>query len=165
MPYKWSSPAIGTKARRLDMWPHRSLPRRGFAGFMLATCLLISLPLFAVLGTPVLWGILPFLAGAVVLMWWALERSYAAGLHEALVIDAQEVLLTRTNPCGEVQEWDCNAYWAQAQIYPSGGPVPYYITLRGAGREVELGAFLSEDERKALYGEVRSALNVARSGA
>lgn len=133
---------------------------------MLATCLLISLPLFAVLGTPVLWGILPFLAGAVVLMWWALERSYAAGrLHEALVIDAQEVLLTRTNPRGEVQEWDCNAYWAQAQIYPSGGPVPYYITLRGAGREVELGAFLSEDERKALYCEVRSALNVARSSA
>jgi len=166
MPYKWSSPAIGTKAQRLDIWPHRSLPRRGFAGFMLATCLLISLPLFAVLGTPVLWAILPFLAGAVVLMWWALERSYAAGrLHEALVIDAQEVLLTRTNPCGEVQEWDCNAYWAQAQIYPSGGPVPYYITLRGAGREVELGAFLSEEERKALYGEVRSALNVARSGA
>jgi len=133
---------------------------------MLATCLLISLPLFPVLGTPVLWGILPFLAGAVVLMWWALERSYAAGrLHEVLVINAQEVLLTRTNPRGEVQEWDCNAYWAQAQIYPTGGPVPYYITLRGAGREVELGAFLSEDERKALYGEVRSALNVARSGA
>jgi len=166
MPYEWSPPAIGTNAQRLDMWPHRSLPRRGFAGFMLATCLMISLPLFAVLGTPVLWGILPFLAGTVVLMWWALERSYAAGrLHEALVIDAQEVLLTRTNPRGEVQKWDCNAYWAQAQIYPSGGPVAHYITLRGAGREVELGAFLSEDERKALYDEVRGALRVARGGA
>lgn len=166
MPYKWSPPAIGSEAKRLDMWPHRSLPRRGFAGFMLATSLMISLPLFAVLGTPVLWVILPFLAGAVVLMWWALERSYAAGrLHEALVIDAQEVLLTRTNPRGEVQKWDCNAHWAQAQIYPSGGPVAYYITLRGAGREVELGAFLSEDERKALFGEVRGALRVARGGA
>ncbi|WP_246040554.1 DUF2244 domain-containing protein [Roseovarius arcticus] len=148
------------------MWPHRSLPRRGFAGFMLATSLMISLPLFAVLGTPVLWVILPFLAGAVVLMWWALERSYAAGrLHEELVIDAQEVLLTRTNPRGEVQKWDCNAYWAQAQIYPTGGPVAYYITLRGAGREVELGAFLSEDERKALFDEVRGALRMARGGA
>ncbi len=166
MPYKWSPPAISSEAKRLDMWPHRSLPRRGFAGFMLATSLMISLPLFAVLGTPVLWVILPFLAGAVVLMWWALERSYAAGrLHEELVIDAQEVLLTRTNPRGEVQKWDCNAYWAQAQIYPTGGPVAYYITLRGAGREVELGAFLSEDERKALFDEVRGALRMARGGA
>jgi uncharacterized membrane protein len=32
--------------------------------------------------------------------------------------------------------------------------VPNYVTLSGAGREVEIGAFLSEDERKALYGEL-----------
>jgi uncharacterized membrane protein len=148
------------------MWPHRSLPRRGFAGFMLATCVMISLPLFAVLGTAALWALLPFLAGTVVLLWWALERSYATGrLHEALVIDAQEVLLTRTNPRGKIQKWDCNAYWAQAQIYPSGGPVANYVTLRGAGREVELGAFLSVDERRALYDEVRGALSAARGGA
>ncbi|WP_324753047.1 DUF2244 domain-containing protein [Roseovarius sp. Pro17] len=165
MPYEWSPSATGTDATRLDMWPHRSLPRRGFAGFMLVTCIMISLPLFPLLGTVVLWGLLPFLAGAVVLLWWALERSYAAGrLHEALVIDAEEVALTRTNPRGDVQKWDCNAYWTQAQIYPSGGPVPYYITLRGSGREVELGAFLSEDERKALFDELRRALNTARGG-
>ncbi len=163
MPYEWSPSATGTAATRLDMWPHRSLPRRGFAGFMLVTSVMISLPLFPLLGTVVLWGILPFLAGAVVLLWWALERSYAAGrLHEALVIDAEEVLLTRTNPRGDVQKWDCNAYWAQAQIYPTGGPVAYYITLRGSGREVELGAFLSEDERKALFDELRGALSTAR---
>jgi uncharacterized membrane protein len=29
--------------------------------------------------------------------------------------------------------------------------VPNYVTLSGNGREVEIGAFLSEDERKALY--------------
>ena len=96
------------------------------------------------------------------LMWWALEHSYRAGrLHEELIIDSEEVHLTRTGPKGDVQTWDCNCHWAQAQIYPSGGPVAHYVTLRGAGREVELGAFLSEDERKALYGELRGALGRA----
>ncbi len=164
MPYEWSHPGPDRAAQRLDLWPYQSLPRRGFAGFMLATCIMISLPLFPLLGTIVLWGLLPFLAGAVVLLWWALERSYRAGrLHEELVIDDQQVHLTRTDPKGEVQTWDCNRYWAQAQIYPSGGPVAHYITLRGAGREVELGAFLSEDERKTLYGELRSALGPERA--
>ncbi len=165
MPYEWSPPSQETPARRLDLWPHRSLPRKGFAGFMLLTSVMISLPLFPLLGTAVLWGLLPFLAGAVVLLWWALEHSYRAGrLHEALTIDDCEVQLTRTGPKGDVQTWDCNCHWAQAQIYPSGGPVAHYITLRGGGREVELGAFLSEEERKALYGELRGALRLARVG-
>jgi len=36
--------------------------------------------------------------------------------------------------------------------------VPYYITLRGKGREVEIGKFLSEDERKALFDELNRSL-------
>lgn len=164
MPYEWSRCEARTDAKRLDIWPYRSLPRRGFAGFLLITCALFSLPLLALLGTVALWGLLPFLAGAVILLWWALERSYTAGkLHEALIIASDEVVLTRISSRGEILEWDCNIYWVQAQIYPSDGPVPHYITLRGSGREVELGAFLSEGERKALYGELRDALNIARA--
>lgn len=164
MPYEWSQPQPGTDAKRLDIWPHRSLPRRGFAWFILITCILFLVPLLALLGTFALWGLLPFLAGAVVLLWWALEHSYTAGkLHEALIIAPGDVVLTRTSPRGDILEWDCATYWVQPQIYPSDGPVPYYITLRGAGREVELGAFLSEDERKALYSELRNALSIARA--
>ena len=43
-------------------------------------------------------------------------------------------------------------------LHASGGPVPNYITLRGGDREVELGAFLSEDERIALFGVVSEML-------
>ena len=64
-------------------------------------------------------------------------------------------------PGGRVQEWDCQSYWAKAQMHPTGGPVAHYITLKGKGREVEIGAFLSEDERKALYAELVDALSMA----
>jgi len=43
-------------------------------------------------------------------------------------------------------------------MHEGGGPVAHYITLKGGGREVEIGAFLSEDERKTLHGELADAL-------
>ena len=39
------------------------------------------------------------------------------------------------------------------------GPVANYITLSGNGREVELGSFLSEDERKELFSDLNRLLN------
>ena len=44
------------------------------------------------------------------------------------------------------------------QQFHTGFGVFQYLTLRGAGREVELGAFLSEDERLALRAEMRQRL-------
>ncbi|MFU8778435.1 MAG: DUF2244 domain-containing protein [Roseovarius sp.] len=160
MPYEWTAPrAEADTDVTLSLWPHRSLPRRGFAAFVLATFTLITVPLYPLLGTAVLWGLLPFLLLAVAGMWWALEHSYrSARLSEVLTIAPEEVHLVRTNPRGDVQEWTCNRYWAQVAMHDTGGPVAHYLTLKGAGREVEIGAFLSEEERMALYGELLRAL-------
>ena len=168
MPYEWSTTTTRNgQARHLRLWPHRSLPRKGFAGFILVTFALLLIPLSAVLGTGVLWGLLPFLLLTVAGIWWALERSYRdARVQEDLVLDAEEVTLTRADARGDIQDWECQTYWARAQMHIEGGPVPFYVTLSGKGREVEIGAFLSEDERKALYGELSQALvEAGRAGA
>ncbi|MGR3460539.1 MAG: DUF2244 domain-containing protein [Roseovarius sp.] len=160
MPYHWSRPPQGADPDlELQLWPHRSLPRRGFAAFVLATFALITIPLYPLLGTMVLWGLLPFLLLAVAGVWWGLEATYrSARLREVLTIAPDELRLVRTNPNGDVQEWACNRYWARVLMHPEGGPVDHYLTLRGGGREVEIGAFLSEDERKALHGELADAI-------
>ncbi len=169
MPYEWSSPGVDTDAvpgaqQTLHLWPHRSLSRQGFAGFILITSAMITVPLYPLLGTAVLWGVLPFLMMAVGGIWFALERSYRDGrLHEELTIDGELIHLSRTDPRGRLQEWECQSYWARAHMHETGGPVPHYVTLSGKGREVEIGAFLSEDERKSLFGELCDALKtVAR---
>ncbi|SEL22088.1 Uncharacterized membrane protein [Roseovarius azorensis] len=159
MPYQWTQPHGPEQDIRLTLWPHRSLPRRGFAAFVLTTFTLITIPLYPLLGTFVLWGVLPFLLMAVGGIWWALEQSYSsARIEEVLTIGPEKLHLRRTNPRGDVQEWSCNRYWASVHVHLDGGPVTYYITINGAGREVEIGAFLSEDERKTLYAELADTL-------
>jgi len=166
MPYEWSTTENATgPARRLRLWPHRSLPRKGFAIFVLVTFALITLPLYPLLGTVLLWGLLPFLLLAVAGVWWGLERSYRdARLSEELTIGRDKAHLVRVEANGQRREWSCESYWARVQLHQTGGPVPDYVTLSGKGREVEIGAFLSQDERRALYDELATALRQVATG-
>ncbi|WP_238367321.1 DUF2244 domain-containing protein [Mesobacterium pallidum] len=158
MPYEWT-PLSDRPGRRLLLWPYRSLPRRGFAATILGLFVLITIPLYGVIGTMLLWGLLPFAMAAVGALWWGLERSYKdAEILEELILTPELAQLTRTEPRGDRKEWECNSYWTQVTMHAHGGPVPHYVTLKGSGREVEIGAFLSEPERKALYVELDDAL-------
>ena len=75
MPYHWSETSQVDKVQTLTLWPHQSLPPKGLAAFVLATFTMITLPLFGLLGTKLLWGLLPFLMIAVLGVWYALSRS------------------------------------------------------------------------------------------
>lgn len=162
MPYEWSPPRPTPEPApdwTLSLWPYRSLLRRDFVLFMGATCLIVALPLITVLGSAILWGLLPFFAAAIAGLWLALNHSYRSGeVLEELCVTGETAQLTRHNPKGPSQDWCANRYWVTVHLHPSGGPVPNYITLRGGDREVELGAFLDPSERLALYDELRRAL-------
>lgn len=168
MPYEWikaaPTPDSPPPVARLHLWPYRSLPRRGFVWFIGATAALLAMPLLAVIGSPVLWGLLPFLVLAIAGIWWALSRSYRdGGILEDLTIFADQITLTRQTPYRPAQRWEANPYWVTAHIHATGGPVPQYLTLRGNNREVELGAFLTESERLALLPELQTVLSSLRS--
>ena len=169
MPYEWvkridgapeksGASSLGVRAE-LHAWPYRSLPRKGFVLFIAVTATMLAIPLVAVLGSVILWGLLPFMAAAVAGIWWGLSRSYRDGeLMEILTLTGDEIEIVRRAPDGTEKRWSANPYWVSVQLYPKGGRVPSYLTLKGEGREVELGAFLSEEERQALAEEVRMVL-------
>ncbi|MFN0113618.1 MAG: DUF2244 domain-containing protein [Paracoccaceae bacterium] len=161
MPYAWSSPADATRV--LTLRPHRSLSPSGFARFIAATATFLALPLLTLLGSPAVWAILPFAILAVAGVWTAIRRNWrAAGeVGETLTLAPGKTELVRSDPAGE-RRWTDNPYWVRVRAYATGGPVPYYLTLRGTGREVEIGAFLSEPERAALKGEIETALAALR---
>ncbi|MEY1554920.1 DUF2244 domain-containing protein [Yoonia sp. R2331] len=160
MPYEWTpEPPQASANWRLSLWPYRSLLRRDFVLFMGATCLLVTLPLIVVLGSTILWGLLPFFALMVAGLWTALNISYRRGeVLEELTVTDDVAYLTRHNPKAPAQEWQANRYWVSVHLHPKGGPVDNYITLRGGDREVEIGSFLDASERLALYDDLKRAL-------
>lgn len=150
MTYRFATPD------RIELRPFRSLPMQGFAVVILLFFALIMIPLVAMIGTVLLWGLLPFALITVAALWTGLRRNYKdAEILEVLEMDGNDLTLTRTNPDGQVQEWRCNIHWVRVTKHDKGGPVPHYITLSGNGREVEIGAFLSEDERPVLYDDLQ----------
>jgi len=161
MPYHWTEQNDETT---LTIWPHRSLSPRGFAWFIGVTFGFLLLPLVALLGSPVVWVLLPFMMGALALVWAMLRRSYRDGqLREDLQLCPDRVELVRINPRGAEQRWAANPFWVRLEMHGKGGPVENYLTLTGNDRTVELGAFLSPDERRDLHDELAEALARAKT--
>lgn len=162
MPYRWTDP--DAEKGTLILVPHQSMTAKGFAWFIVPTAILFSLPLVALLGTPVLWGILPFIVAATWGVMHAIERNRQdKRVREELTLSPERIALIRHEPSGRAQCWDANPYWVSVQIYPGERPVEAYLTLRGNGREVEVGAFLSPEERRALHGELGDRLARVRA--
>lgn len=142
---------------RVVLWPHRSLPRRGFVIFIGLTCFMFSIPLLPLIGSGAVWVLLPFLVLTVTLLWVFIMRSYRSGqLVEELSLWPDHITLVRREPDGTQQEWATNPYWVEVVSHDK--PVETYLTLRGGPREVELGAFLSPEERGALKEELEEKL-------
>ncbi|GAA4224591.1 DUF2244 domain-containing protein [Sagittula sp. NFXS13] len=158
MPYQWTTPPRAPR-QELKLWPHNALSPEGFAIMILGFFLAALIPLMGVLGTLLLWGLLPFLLAATAGLYYALRRNNRdRQITELLSITSEQTRLQRTNPDGMTQEWESNTYWVTVSLHETTGPVPNYVTLKGAGREVEIGSFLSEDERKVLYTDLTNAL-------
>lgn len=173
MPYEWDKQMTGAPVNSgaslfadgapplavLHLWPYRSLPRRGFVIFLGVTAVLLLLPLLAVLGSPILWGLLPFMLLALGLTWLGLERSYKDGeILEELRLWPDRIELSHHHPRQPVKHWDANPYWVSVILHSRGTRIENYLTLRGGPREVEIGSFLTADERLTLRDELQTTL-------
>lgn len=151
MPYTWTATAT---EKRLRLWPHQSMTPKGFVWFVGCTAGMLTLPLLAVLGSAVAWVLLIFFLAVLWGIWRAIMANKAArDIHEELCLTKDKVHLEHVPAKGPSLTWDANPQWVTIHIHKD-GPVEDYLTLRGGGREVELGAFLTPEERGALYGEL-----------
>ncbi len=147
----------GEPAYQVTLWPHRSLSPEGFRWVMGIVAAGLAFPVIPFLGTPVGWGLLPFLIAAEAALWLAFRRSYRDGrLREVLRLWPDLVTVDRIEPGGRRQAWSANPYWVTLALHDD-AKIESYVTLKGNGREIELGAFLSPDERVALHAELSRA--------
>jgi uncharacterized membrane protein len=142
----------------LTLWPNRSLSRGGSGWLIGLLAAGLALPLVPLAGTGAAWGMLPFLLAALLLLYWALRRSYLDGrLTEELRLWPDLITVVRREPRGRVRRWHANPFWVRPHLRED-ARVEKYLTLEGGGREIELGAFLSPWERETLYAEITAAL-------
>lgn len=170
MPATWTSRAPGARAAEgpaysLTLRPHNSMTPQGFVVFIAATAVLLAFPLGSLLGTAALWVMLPFLLGALALAWVMIRASVSRrdALFETLEIWEGRMTLLRHEPSGRELSWEGNPYWVRVRLHEKGGPVPNYVTLTGGPRDVELGSFLSPEEREALADDLDRALDRMRN--
>lgn len=155
MPYAWSETP---SERTLTLWPHQSMTPGGFSWFIGVTAAMLALPLFAVLGSAVAWVLMVFFLATIAAVWRAITANQQArSLREELILTDARIALDHIPPKGVPLSWEANPHWVTVNLR-NDGPVENYLTLRGAGREVELGAFLTPEERKSLFDELNRVM-------
>lgn len=169
MPYVVTTDTIeapvspGASLYEVRLWPHQSLTGTGFVWVIGILFGLAMLPLLALLGTTALWGILPFAVGAVAALWWSIHRNWRdRDIVETFTLTAARAHLTRREPDGRELDWEANPFWVRVKRHEKVGRVEDYLTLQGGPREVEIGAFLTPPERRALEDRLVAALHRIR---
>ena len=157
MPYVLTP--LGPADWDLRLWPHNALGAGGFVAVIAVSATVLALPLLAVVGHRVLWGLLPFAGIALGALWFALRRNRTdRSIVEEMRLTRHAVRLHRRNPRGPDQDWQADPAFVALHLAPRGGPVPQYLTLTGGGRAVELGAFLTPEERVSLHADLARVL-------
>ncbi len=143
---------------RVTLWPHRSLGTKGFRWLLWGSAGMMALPILALAGTPAALALAPWAGAAFLALWGFMKLSYVSGrLTEELRLWPDAIAVERREPWGRVRRWAANPYWVEIEVKDT-REISRYLTLRGAGRRIELGAFLTPEEREALADELRSRI-------
>jgi uncharacterized membrane protein len=149
----------------LRLSPNRSLGAQGNGIVIALAAAGLSLPLMALAGSRAAWGMLPFLLVPLIALYLGFKRNFwDARLCEEVKIWPDLITVVRREPGGAVHRWHANPYWVRVRLI-DGAKVERYLTVKGNGREIELGGFLSPWEREDLARDIERALADARAHA
>lgn len=140
--------------------PNRSLPRAGFYAVMAAVMAISTgLGIWFILNGA--WPVFGFFGLDVALLYLAFRLNYRAGrLTEIVRLTASELLVRRITARGQKREWRFNPAWVRVEIdaeAEQGSP----LILASHGERVEIGAFLSPEERIEFANALKGALAAA----
>lgn len=138
--------------------PNQSLSWRGVLRIymVIAFCVLGVAIAFALHG---FWPVLPF-AGLELI---ALSTAFYLCLNRSQVREVvhvgTDIVAVEKGRYKPLERWECPRAWARVLLERS--PITWYpsrLVIAFQGRQVEIGRFLNETERRALAGEIREAV-------
>ncbi len=144
--------------------PNRSLPRAGFWA-VIAAVVIVSTGLGVFFALQGAWPVFGFFGLDIALLYLAFRWNYrAARLTEIVQLQPDALLLRRVTARGKQAEWRFNPYWVRVELDEPLEPQSR-LCLASHGDRVELGAFLSPEERLEVANALKSALKACRQPA
>jgi uncharacterized membrane protein len=108
------------------------------------------------------WPVMPFMGADVALLAWAFRASsIAARRHERVTLRPESLTVERHPAKGRPSEVVLNPYWVRVHLEE---PEEHWsrLSLRSHGRAVQLGAFLSPQDRQSFAETLKVALRMNR---
>jgi uncharacterized membrane protein len=144
------------------LYPHRSLPPKGFAILMGALCA-ISFAAGMVFVLHGAWPVLGFFGLDVLAVYVAFRLSYRSGrMFEAVTLTEGALTVRRVDWRGREQRWSFQPYWLRVEERRPAGRSGH-LMLTSHGRILEFARFLTPDERTAFARELGAALAALRT--
>ena len=151
-------PEAKPAALDITLRPHRSLDGAGLK-VVLGAVLLSNLMVAALFWALKAWPVFGFLGLDVALVFWAFaHNNRMARAHEHIVIEGDEVTLTRNNARGQTRR-SFNRRWLRVHLeWDEARELVGRLFLISHGKRTEVGSFLGAEEREALAEVLHAAL-------
>lgn len=150
---------------RIRVRPNRSLSTRELTtAFTIIACGCLAIAgTFAWQG---LWVPLPFAGAEVLFLGGALGWVARQGRRVETIELSRERIAVRANGAGPARRIDFHPGWMRIELKPGRyRGYPQRLVLGSHGREYEVGAFLNDEERSALFGQLTRSLRAVRQAA
>ena len=143
--------------------PNRSLSSEGTLVVFVILAIGLVIPIVPFLGSEVGIALTLFSGLTLYLFLFLLGKSFQSGqLYEEIKISSEKIEITHKEKNKKKLTWEGNPFWTKVVMEEKANKVENYLTIREKGRHIELGAFLSPDERINLKNEIQNALAKAK---
>ena len=147
---------------RAILHPHRSLGPTGFLVLMSAVGAVsfVTGMVFLLMGA---WPVMGFFGLDAALIYVAFRLNYRAGrLYEAVELTPELLTVERVHPSGKCERFEFNPYWVRVRLSEGrNGRTDLRLALHG--RELSIGRFLTDDERRDFSNALAGALVETRA--
>ena len=143
--------------------PNRSLSSEGTIFVFVILAIGLIIPIVPFLGSQVGITLTLFSGVTFYLFLFFLGKNFQSGqLYEEIKISSEKIEITHKEKNKKKLTWEGNPFWTKVVMEEKANKVENYLTIREKGRHIELGAFLSPDERINLKNEIQNALAKAK---
>ena len=144
--------------------PNRSLNSNGTKVVFSVIACGFLLPIIPFIGSPIGTTLTIFSGLTFYLFLTLLQKNFQQGsTFEEILISKRKIKVVHQEKNKDRLTWECNPYWTKVHLDTNNRQLKNYLTLAGKGKHIELGAFLSPDERLELRDKIQNALAKANS--